>query len=119
MGLPDELLDRATRYERLSDPDVRRLGEVALQAPEALQAAAASLRDDVYGPRITYSKKVFIPLTKLCRDSCGYCTFARPPRPSESVYLSLSEVLEIASKGAEAGCKEALFTLGDKPERKW
>jgi FO synthase len=119
MALLDELLDRATRFERLSDAEVRDLAGPAQQAPEALQEAAASIRDDVYGPRITYSKKVFIPLTKLCRDSCGYCTFARPPKPSESAYFSLEEVLAIASEGERAGCKEALFTLGDKPERKW
>jgi FO synthase len=67
-------------------------------------------------PVITYSPKVFIPLTKLCRDVCHYCTFAQPPRPGERAYLRADEVLEIARAGAEAGCHEALFTLGDKPE---
>lgn len=73
----------------------------------------------MYGPLVTYSKKVFIPLTKLCRDSCGYCTFAHPPVSGERAYLTPEEVRLIARAGASAGCGEALFTLGDKPERKW
>jgi FO synthase len=68
---------------------------------------------------ITYSKKVFIPLTRLCRDRCGYCTFATVPGRLDSLYLSPDEVLEIAREGAKLGCKEALFTLGDRPEARW
>jgi FO synthase len=68
---------------------------------------------------VTYSPKVFIPLTKLCRDVCHYCTFARPPRRGERAYMSPEEVLEVARAGARAGCREALFTLGDKPERRY
>ncbi|MEV0666981.1 bifunctional FO biosynthesis protein CofGH [Actinomadura luteofluorescens] len=68
---------------------------------------------------ITYSRKVFIPLTRLCRDRCGYCTFATVPHRLDSPYLSPDEVLEIARRGAETGCKEALFTLGDRPEDRW
>ena len=68
---------------------------------------------------VTYSPKVFIPLTTLCRDVCGYCTFARPPRRGERAYLPVDEVLAIARAGAAAGCTEALFTLGDKPERRY
>lgn len=68
---------------------------------------------------ITYSRKVFIPLTRLCRDRCGYCTFATAPHKLESLFLSPDEVLEIARQGAAMGCKEALFTLGDRPEDRW
>lgn len=68
---------------------------------------------------ITYSRKVFIPLTRLCRDRCGYCTFATAPHRLESLFLSPDEVLEIAAQGAAMGCKEALFTLGDRPEDRW
>src|SRR5947207_9793320 len=68
---------------------------------------------------ITYSRKVFIPLTRLCRDRCGYCTFVTVPGRLESPFLSPDEVLDIARKGAEMGCKEALFTLGDRPEDRW
>src|SRR6516162_6275675 len=68
---------------------------------------------------ITYSRKVFIPLTRLCRDRCGYCTFATVPGRLDSPYLSPDEVLAIAKQGAALGCKEALFTLGDAPEDRW
>ncbi|GGO18470.1 FO synthase [Microbispora rosea subsp. aerata] len=68
---------------------------------------------------ITYSRKVFIPLTRLCRDRCGYCTFATAPHKLPSAFLSPDEVLEIARQGAAMGCKEALFTLGDRPEDRW
>ena len=71
------------------------------------------------GRLVTYSPKVFIPLTTLCRDVCGYCTFARPPRRGERAFLPVDEVLEIARAGAAAGCTEALFTLGDKPELRY
>ncbi len=83
---------------------------------EELLSEARSLRRST---TVTYSPKVFVPLTKLCRDVCHYCTFARPPRRGERAYLTLDEVLEIAHAGAAAGCKEALFTLGDKPERRY
>jgi len=68
---------------------------------------------------VTYSPKVFVPLTKLCRDVCHYCTFAAPPRRGERAYMTIDEVLEIARAGAAAGCREALFTLGDKPELRY
>src|SRR5688500_20358067 len=68
---------------------------------------------------LTYSPKVFVPLTKLCRDVCHYCTFARSPRRGERAYMSGDEVLAVARAGAEAGCHEALFTLGDKPELRY
>ena len=71
------------------------------------------------GPLVTYSPKVFIPLTKLCRDVCHYCTFAAPPRRGERAYLTAEEVLDIAQAGVRAGCTEALFTLGDKPELRY
>src|SRR5712691_9574731 len=68
---------------------------------------------------VTYSPKVFVPLTTLCRDVCGYCTFARPPRRGERAFMALEQVLEIARAGVAAGCHEALFTLGDKPELRY
>ena len=87
------------------------------QAPLAeLIDAAGRLRDEGHGRHISYSRKVFIPLTHLCRDVCHYCTFAQRPRAGRSAYLSPDEVLAIARAGAAAGCTEALFTLGDKPE---
>jgi FO synthase len=90
------------------------------QAPLAeLIEAAGSLRDEGHGRHISYSRKVFIPLTHLCRDVCHYCTFAERPRAGRSAYLSPEEVLAIARAGAAAGCTEALFTLGDKPELRY
>ncbi len=91
---------------------------VEADAAELLGPARA-LRAEGKGTLVTYSPKVFIPLTKLCRDVCHYCTFAAPPKRGERAYLTADEVLEIARAGAEAGCKEALFTLGDKPERRY
>ncbi len=85
----------------------------------ALAPEARHLRQLGHGRLVTYSPKVFIPLTKLCRDVCGYCTFARPPRRGERAYMSEEEVLETARAGAAAGCREALFTLGDKPELRY
>ncbi len=84
-----------------------------------LLAEAAHIRDVAHGTRITFSPKVFIPLTKLCRDQCGYCTFAQPPARLEHPYLSPAEVLAIARQGARAGCHEALFTLGERPELRY
>ena len=84
-----------------------------------LLSTAVRLRDAGHGDIITYSPKVFIPLTKLCRDVCHYCTFAHPPVAGERAYLTAEEVLAIARAGAAAGCTEALFTLGDKPELRY
>jgi FO synthase len=84
-----------------------------------LLAEAARIRSAAFGTRITFSPKVFIPLTMLCRDQCGYCTFAQPPARLDSPYLSPDEVLRIAKQGARAGCHEALFTLGERPELRY
>ena len=84
-----------------------------------LLGLAASIRDSVHGTRVTYSPKVFIPLTMLCRDKCGYCTFAQPPARLDHPYLEPEEVLQIASHGASQGCHEALFTLGERPELRY
>jgi FO synthase len=86
------------------------------RSTEEVCAEARALRR---GTVVTFSPKVFIPLTKLCRDVCHYCTFARPPRRGERAYMSEEEVLEVARAGARAGCREALFTLGDKPELRY
>jgi FO synthase len=85
----------------------------------ALTAQAAAKRDAAHGRLVSYSRKVFIPLTKLCRDVCHYCTFAERPRAGRPAYLSPDAVLTIARAGAAAGCTEALFTLGDKPELRY
>src|SRR4029077_3286932 len=84
-----------------------------------LMQTAAALRDQGHGRLVSYSRKVFIPLTKLCRDVCHYCTFAERPRRGQAAYFSADEVVAIARAGAAAGCREALFTLGDKPELRY
>lgn len=84
-----------------------------------LQDAAATLRDAGFGNTVTFSKKVFIPLTQLCRDVCHYCTFAQTPKKLDKVFLNIDEVVAIAREGQAAGCKEALFTLGEKPELRY
>jgi len=89
-----------------------------ISASELMRQARA-IRDETFGSRVTYSPKVFIPLTMLCRDKCGYCTFAQPPAKLESPYLLAEQVLAIAKQGAKAGCHEALFTLGERPELRY
>ncbi len=86
---------------------------------EDLMTEAAAVRDLAHGRRVTYSPKVFIPLTRLCRDRCAYCTFATAPARVEAAYLTPDQVLEIARAGAAAGCHEALFTLGERPEERY
>ena len=87
---------------------------------DELLGEARRIRDHRHGTRVTYSPKVFVPLTMLCRDHCGYCTFAKPPaRLGASPYLGPEQVLEIARAGAAAGCHEALFTLGERPEERY
>jgi FO synthase len=111
-------LARSRDGGRLSDAEVFALADDENNLA-ALMTAAAELRDRGHGSVISYSRKVFIPLTQLCRDSCHYCTFAHPPRRGNRAYLNKEEVLAIARAGAEAGCREALFTLGDKPEHRY
>jgi FO synthase len=96
-----------------------RAEELEAAALSDMMEAAERMTLDAFGPVVTYSRKVFIPLTKLCRDVCHYCTFAEAPRGHGAAYLSRDEVLAIARAGAAAGCKEALFTLGDRPEARY
>ncbi len=88
-------------------------------ATSELRSEARAVRAKAHGNRVTYSPKVFIPLTMLCRDRCGYCTFAKPPARVRGPYLSADEVLAVARAGAAAGCHEALFTLGEAPEDRY
>jgi len=100
----------------ISPVDARELLHLPLAE---LMEAAARRRDEHHGSRVTYSPKVFIPLTMLCRDRCGYCTFAKPPARLDHPYLPLDDVLAIARAGAALGCHEALFTLGEAPEDRY
>src|ERR1700756_2482129 len=110
--LSDFALDRRlTREEALALADLEEL--------TPLLAAAGQRRDAAHGHQVSYSRKVFIPLTQLCRDVCHYCTFAHPPRDGEKAFMSINQMVAIAQAGKAAGCKEALFTLGDKPELRY
>jgi FO synthase len=117
MTLPVATLLEASTRRRLSDDEVRIVANRASAAD--LFAQATKLRDLGHGDVLSYSRKVFIPLTHLCRDVCHYCTFATTPRKGLRAYLSAEQVLEIARAGERAGCHEALFTLGDKPELRY
>ena len=112
-----ELLEKAAKGQGLSDDEALSLGEFS--NTDDLLKVAGPVRDLAHPNAISYSRKVFIPLTHLCRDVCHYCTFAQVPRKLKAPYLTPEEVLKIASEGAQAGCKEALFTLGDKPEERY
>jgi FO synthase len=100
------------------DPDLALRYLEGVVDDSALFGHARVLRDEGRGKVVTYSRKVFVPLTTLCRDRCTYCTFAKPPGAG-GMYLEPDEVLAIARAGHEAGCTEALFTLGDRPEERW
>jgi FO synthase len=112
-------LARAEQGKAVSVAEAAALMEARGRDLERLGMVAAHLRDLGSGDRITYSRKVFIPLTMLCRDHCHYCTFAKPPAKLGAPYLTPEEVLSIARGGRERACKEALFTLGDRPEERY
>jgi FO synthase len=109
----DEIVSRVEAGRRLSAAEALALADHS--DLQSLMGVAAELRDKAHDDLVSYSRKVFIPLTQLCRDVCHYCTFAHAPRAGAPAYLAAEEVLEIARAGARAGCREALFTLGDKP----
>ena len=114
---PKTIIDAALDGNRPSNSDALTLA--TYDDLSRLMETARVLRDRGHGDTISYSRKVFIPLTKLCRDVCHYCTFAHPPKKGERSYLTPQEVLDIAAQGKAAGCMEALFTLGDKPELRY
>lgn len=111
------LMQQDSPSSPLSDAECLALAENADTA--ALAGRALALCEQEHGKLVTYSRKVFIPLTKLCRDVCHYCTFAQTPRHIESAYMPIDEVVELCRSGAAAGCQEALFTLGEKPELRY
>ena len=112
-------LARAGAGKALSAGEIESL--LAARGPdlERLMSLASHLRELGHGGTVTYSRKVFVPLTMLCRDHCHYCTFAKPPARLERPFLSPEEVVAIAEAGRRLGCKEALFTLGDRPEERY
>ena len=116
MTIDRQLVDRLRRSDISCAEVMTLVDDIAL---DDLMRLASKLRDEAHGHKISYSRKVFVPLTQLCRDVCHYCTFAHAPRKGQRAYLTVDEVLAIARAGRDAGCKEALFTLGDKPELRY
>src|SRR6266498_5197142 len=112
-------LARARSGKTLSLDEVEGLLSARGDALSDLCAVASSLRDLGHGRTITFARKVFIPLTMLCRDHCHYCTFAKPPAKLDKPFLTPDEVVAIAEAGRREQCKEALFTLGDRPEERY
>ena len=121
-GLSDELkapLAAALEGPDLEDADALQLAASSPEDLASLCRAAAILRDRGRGLDVSFSPKVFIPLTRLCRDFCGYCTFRQSPAEAERLYMSPEEVLAAAKEGERLGCTEALFTLGERPEQRY
>ena len=115
----DQALETAIRGEGVPEEQAALFADADSGLLPELCAAAAQLRDRGKGKTVTFSPKVFIPLTMLCRDFCGYCTFRRDPSSSQKLYMSPDEVLEVAMAGQRLGCTEALFTLGERPEQRY
>ena len=111
------MVDGLTADCTLTDEDALALAEYT-DLPRLMQVAAAR-RDEFHGPVVSYSRKVFVPLTQLCRDVCHYCTFAHAPGQDQAPFMSIDDVLGVARAGQAAQCKEVLFTLGDKPELRY
>ena len=112
----DATLERARAGIRVSAREMLAFAHTTSSELLALLHVADALRAQYHGDIITYSRKVFLPLTNLCRDYCGYCTFRKDPGDAGAKTMTPDEVLEVATNGAKLGCKEALFSLGDKPE---
>ena len=110
---------QALNGDALPTDAAHRLALCESESLPALCRAAAELRDRGKGRIVTFSPKVFIPLTRLCRDFCGYCTFRQSPLESESLFMTIDEVVAVAKAGKQAGCTEALFTLGERPEQRY
>ena len=113
------ILDWAQAGREIGDAEANLLTSVEGGQVPGLCAAAAGIRDRGKGRVVTFSPKVFIPLTRLCRDFCGYCTFRQDPTSAASLYLTPEQVLDVARRGQQLGCTEALFTLGERPEQRY
>ncbi len=113
------VLDAVLGVQELTDGQALGLATSSLGDLPSLCSAASRLRDSVKGRTITFSPKVFIPLTRLCRDFCGYCTFRQAPDEAEHLYMSPEQVLDVAKAGQRMGCTEALLTMGERPEQRY
>ena len=121
-GLSDglkEVVDTAIRGGEIAPDEAYRLARSTQDELAPLCRAASVLRDSGMGRDVSFSPKVFIPLTRLCRDFCGYCTFRQAPHEAERLYMTPEEVLAVARAGERLGCTEVLFTLGERPEQRY
>ncbi|MDL4863269.1 7,8-didemethyl-8-hydroxy-5-deazariboflavin synthase CofG [Halomonas elongata] len=103
----------------LTRPEALALDKASSQELESLSRRAARLRDEHWGKTLTYSRKVFVPLTNMCRDDCGYCTFVQKPGSPNARIMTPDEVMAVVREGERLGCKEVLFSLGEKPEQRY
>jgi FO synthase len=115
----DALTRGVLRDEAMPEDEAASLVDITGDGITALCAAASKLRDKGKGRTVTFSPKVFIPLTMLCRDFCGYCTFRQDPKSAGDLYMSPEQILKVARAGQALGCTEALFTLGERPEQRY
>ena len=118
-NLIDAVLDSVLAGTSITDDDAVLLAQGEQQGLDRLCAVAAHLRDQGKGRVVTFSPKVFIPLTRLCRDFCGYCTFRQDPESADRLFMTPEQVLDVALAGQRLGCTEALFTLGERPEQRY
>ncbi len=114
-----DVITKASEFYEISDEEALILSMYSEEYLDDLCGAAAEIRNHGKGTTVTFSPKVFIPLTRLCRDYCGYCTFRIDPDQAHNLYMSAEEVLDVAQQGENLGCTEALFTLGERPEQKY
>ena len=114
-----DVIAKASEIFEITDEEAFLLSCYSEDHLDDLCGSAAKIRNHGKGKTVTFSPKVFIPLTRLCRDYCGYCTFRIDPDQAQSLYMSAEEVLDVAKQGEKLGCTEALFTLGERPEQKY
>ena len=114
-----EIISKAAKLQRIEDSEAYVLSRIREDYLSELSDVASQIRDHLKGKQISFSPKVFIPLTRMCRDYCGYCTFRADPSDLEHLYLSKEQILDLAKKAESLGCTEALFTLGERPELKY
>ena len=114
-----EIISKAAKLQRIEDSEAYVFSQIRENYLSELSDVASQIRDYLKGKQISFSPKVFIPLTRMCRDYCGYCTFRAEPSDLEHLYLSKEQILDLAKKAESLGCTEALFTLGERPELKY
>ena len=114
-----EIISKAAKLQRIEDSEAYALSQIREDYLSELSDVASQIRDHLKGKQISFSPKVFIPLTRMCRDYCGYCTFRVEPSDLKHLYLSKEQILDLAKKAESLGCTEALFTLGERPELKY